>query len=95
MKDSATVRGDSHVMRGLLHPGQEKQVQFENQDDKVYDRPPLRYYQRKTPPSPHPQEFAKMDDQLVAKETISIRMTEGKNRFQVGAFLVTPVTLPI
>ena len=34
-------------------------------------------------------------DQLVAKETIPIRMAEGKNRFQVGAFFDTPVTLPM
>ncbi len=94
MKDSITVRADSHVMRGVLHPGWEKQVQFENQDDKVYDKPTSRYSQRKTPPPPHPQEIAKMEaDQLVAKETIPIRMAKGKNRFQIGAFLGTPVTL--
>ena len=96
MEDSVTVRGDNRVMGGVLHPGQEKQVQFENQDDKVHDRPTPRYYQRKTPPSLHPQEIAKMEaDQLVAKETIPIRMAEGINRFQVGAFFDTPVTLPI
>ena len=96
MEDSVTVRGDSHVMRGVLYPGKEKQVQFENQDDKVHDRPTPQYYQRKTPPPTHPKEIAKMEaDQLVAKETIPIRMAEDKNRFQVGAFLDTPVTLPM
>ena len=96
MEDSVTVRGESHVMRGALNRGQEKQVQFENQDDKVHDRPTPRYYQRKTPPPSHPQEIAKMEaDKLVAKETIPIRMAEGKNRFQVGEFLDTPVTLPM
>ena len=39
MEDSVTVLGDSHVMRGVLHPDKEKLVQFENQDDKVHDRP--------------------------------------------------------
>ena len=34
-------------------------------------------------------------DQLVAKETIPIRMAKGKSRFQVGAFLDTLVTLPM
>ncbi len=96
MEDSVTVKGDSHVMRGELHPGKEKQVQFENQDDKVHDRPTSRYYQRKTPTPLHPQEIAKMKaDQLVAKENIPIRMAEGKNRFQVGAFLDTLITLPM
>ena len=96
MEDSVTVMGDSHIMRGELHPGQEKQVQFENQDDKVHGRPTIRYYQRKIPPPPHPQEIAQMEaDQLVAKETTRIRMAEGKNRFQVGAFLAIAVTLQI
>ncbi len=80
MEDSVTVRGDSYVIRGAFHPGQEKQVQFENQDDKVHDRLSPRYYQRKTSPLPHPQEIAKMEaDQLVAKETIPIRIAEDKN----------------
>ncbi len=96
MKDSVTVRGDSHVMRSVLHPREEKKVRFENQDDKVHDRPTPRYYQQRTPPPPHLQDIAKMEsDQLVSNETIPIRMAEGKNRFQVGAFLDTPVTVPI
>lgn len=32
-------------------------------------------------------------DRLIVKETIPIKMAEGKDRFQVGAFLDTPVTL--
>ncbi len=96
IEDSVTVLGDSHVMRGVLHPGKEKLVQFENQDDKVHDRPNPQYYQRKTLSPPHPQEIDQMEaDQLVAKETIPIRMAEGKNRFQVDAFFDTPVTLPM
>ncbi len=94
IEDSVTVRGDNHVIRCALHPGKEKQVQFENQDDKVHNRPTTRYYQQKTPPPPYLQEIAKIQaDQLVAKETIPIRMAEGKNRFQVGEFLDTPITL--
>lgn len=34
-------------------------------------------------------------DRLIAKETIPIKMAEDKDRFQVGAFLDTPVTLPM
>ena len=39
MEDSATVGDDDYGMRGVLHPGQDRQVQFEDQDDGVYDRP--------------------------------------------------------
>lgn len=98
MEDSVTVRGNSYGMRGALHPGQDKQVQFESQDDGVYDRPPIPspHYQRKAPPPPKLQETTEMEvDRLLAKETIPIKMAEGKDRFQVGAFLDTPVTLPI
>ncbi len=96
MEDSVIVKVDSNVMRGALYFANGKQVQCENHDDKVHDRPTLRYYQQKTPLPPHPQKIAKIEaDQLVAKETILIRMAEGQNRFQVGAFLDTLVTLPI
>ncbi len=67
-------------MRGTLHLGKDKQIQFENQDDKVLERPTSRYYQRKTSLLPYLQEIAKIEaDQLVAKVTILIRMAEGKN----------------
>lgn len=82
IEDSVTVRDNSYRIRGTLHLGQDKQVQFENQDDRVYDRPPFPHYQRKTPPSPKSQETTKIEgDQLAAKETIPIKILKGKNRF--------------
>ena len=39
MEDSATIRVDSYGMRGVLPPGQDKRVQFVDQDDGVYDQP--------------------------------------------------------
>lgn len=80
MGDSATIRGDSYGMRGALPPGQDKQVQFVDQDDGVYDQPIPQHYQRKTPPPPRPQEAAKtQDNQAVSKETIPIKMAEEKD----------------
>ena len=39
-------------------------------------------------------EAAKIEvNQSVAKETIPIKIPEGKDRFQIGAFLDTPITL--
>ena len=48
MEGSTTIRADSHGMKSALHPGQDRQVQFEDQDDGVYDRPTPQHYQRKT-----------------------------------------------
>lgn len=45
MGDSVTVRVDSHVMKIVLHPGQDRQVRFENQHGKVHDRPIPQHYQ--------------------------------------------------
>lgn len=96
MEDSATIRGDSYDMRGVLHLSQDKQVRFEDKDDGVYDQSAPRYHQRKTPPPPQPQEISKIEvDGSVTKETIMIKIAEGKDRFQVGAFLNTPVNLPM
>lgn len=45
IEDSITVRdSSSYEMRGVLSPGQDKYIQFEIQDDGVYDWPQfLRY----------------------------------------------------
>ena len=48
MEGSTTIRADSHGMKSALHPGQDRQVQFEDQDDGVYNRPTPQHYQRKT-----------------------------------------------
>ena len=54
------------------------------------------HYQRKTPSPLRPQEATKIQTNRAATpETIFIKMAEGKNRFQIGAFLDTPVTLPM
>ena len=96
IEDSATIRGDNYKMRGTLFPGQDKQVQFENQDDGVHERPAPRHYQRKTPPAPKsPEAVRNQDNRAVVKETISIKMAEGKDCFQVGEYLDSPVTLPM
>lgn len=97
MEDSVTVRGSSsYGMRGALPPGQDKQVRFETQDDGVYDRLQSQRYQQKTAlPPKSPETTTIKSDWLVPKETIPIKMAEGKDRFQVGAFLDTPVTLPM
>lgn len=60
MEDSTTTGGYSYGMKGALHPGQDRQVQVEDQDDGVYDRPTPQYYQRKTPPFPKAQEVAEI-----------------------------------
>lgn len=44
IEDSATIKGDSYGMRGALHPGQDRQVQFGDQDDGVYDILESRHY---------------------------------------------------
>ena len=96
MEDSVTIRGDSYGMRGALDPGQERQVRFEDQNDGAYDRPTPQHYQQKTPPPPKPQEVIRVEtDQSITKETIPIKMAEGKSRFQVDTFLDTQVTLSI
>ena len=47
------MRGSSNYgMRDALPPGQDKQVQFETQDDGIYDRPQSQRHQQKTPPPP-------------------------------------------
>lgn len=89
VEDSATVRGNSYSMRGALPPGQGKRVQFDDQDDGVHDRPTPQYHQRKTPSPPRPQ--GNQDDRAV----IPIKIAEGKERFQAGAFFETPVPLPM
>lgn len=53
LEDSVTVRGSSNYgMRDALPPGQDKQIQFETQDDGIYDRPQSQRHQQKTPPPP-------------------------------------------
>lgn len=80
-------------MRGVLPFGEDKQVQFVNQDDEVYDQPTIRYYQRKIPLLPKPSAATHTQDgQVVTKKTIPITMAEGKDQFQVGKFFDTPVT---
>ena len=39
MEESGTIGGDNYGMRGELSLGQDKRVQFVDQDDGVYDRP--------------------------------------------------------
>ena len=97
MEDSVTVRDNSsYGMRGALLPGQDKQVQFKAQDGRVYDRPQSQRYQQKTPPPLKSPEIIKIKgNQLVFKETIPIKIAEGKDQFQVGAFLDISITLPI
>lgn len=95
MEDSATVIGDKYGMSGVLTPSQDKRVQFEEEDDGVYDISEPGHSQKETP-LPRPQEAAKTKvDCSVPKDTIPIEMREGKNRFQVGSFLETPVPLPM
>lgn len=89
MEDSTTVRNNSYRTRGALSLDQDKLVQFDDQDDGVHDQPAPRYYHRKTP-SPKPQETSRpRGNRAVTKETIPMKMAEGKERFQVGAFLDT------
>ena len=67
-------------MRGALLLGQGKQIQFENQHDRVYDRLLSQQYQQKIPPIPKSQAIAKVEvNHLIAKKTISIKMVEGKD----------------
>ncbi|MCJ1343817.1 hypothetical protein MMC31_002014 [Peltigera leucophlebia] len=40
MEDSKTGRGDSYSLRGVIYPGQDKHIQFEEQDDGAHDQPP-------------------------------------------------------
>ena len=83
-------------MKGALHPGQDRQVQFEDQDDGVYDRPTPQHYQRKTPPLPKAQEVANIQaGRSVIKRTTPIEMREGKNLFPVELFRETSVLPPI
>lgn len=63
-------------------------------DDRVHDWPTPQPYQRKTPLPPKPQETANIKDDQ-AEKIIPIKTAEGKERFQVGAFLGTAVTLPM
>ena len=87
VEDSATVRGNNYGMRGALNFGQDKQVQFEDQDDGVDDWLTPRHYHHL------PQGAKTQDDWAVKKEPIPIKMAEGKDGFQVGAFFDIPVTL--
>lgn len=65
-------------------------------DDGVYDIPEPGHYQKQTSPPLRPQETAKIQDNWsVTKETIPFKMAGGKDRFQVGSFLETPVTIPM
>ena len=41
MDDSVTLKGDGYFIRSALPPGQDKRVQFVDQDDGVYDQPAL------------------------------------------------------
>ena len=44
MNDTATIRGDNYSMRGALTPGQNRRVQFVDQDDGVHDQPTPQHY---------------------------------------------------
>lgn len=46
MEDSATVIGDKYGMSGALIPSQDKRVQFEEEDDGVYDISEPRHSQK-------------------------------------------------
>ena len=67
IEDSATVIGGRYGMSGALPPSQEKRVQFEEEDDGVYDIPEPRHYQKKTLPPTRPQEAAKIQDNWSGK----------------------------
>lgn len=50
MEDSITLRdSSSYGMRSALFPAQDKHIQFETQDDGVYNQPQSPYYQQKIP----------------------------------------------
>lgn len=55
-----------------------------------------KHYQKPTPLPPRLPEAAKIqDDRSVTPEIISIKIAEGKDRFQASAFLEIPVLLPM
>ena len=39
-----TIKVDSHRIKNVLHPGQDRQVQFENKNNGVYNRSTLQHY---------------------------------------------------
>lgn len=53
IEDSATVKGDSYDIRGVLFSEQDKKVHFDNNHEKVYDQPTAQNYQSKI--STHPK----------------------------------------
>lgn len=83
MEDNITIKGSSsYRMTGVLPPGQNKQVPFETQDNRVDDRPQPQHYQQKTPPPSNSLETTNIkSDWFVPKEIILIKMKEDKNRF--------------
>lgn len=54
LKNSATVRGDRYGLRGALYPGQDKHIQFEEQDDGAHDWLTSQHNQKRTPSLPRP-----------------------------------------
>lgn len=64
MENSATIKGNSYGMKGALPPGQDRRVQFD-EDDGVHDWPTPQHHQRKTPPPPRPQES--QNNQVITK----------------------------
>lgn len=85
MEDSATVIGDKYGMSGALPPSQDKRVQFEKENDEVYDISEPRHYQKETT-LPRLQEADKVQDNW---SVIPIKMVKGKNSFQARLFLKT------
>ncbi|MCJ1345226.1 hypothetical protein MMC31_003432, partial [Peltigera leucophlebia] len=53
MEDSETGRGDSYGLRGVIYPGKDKHIQFEEQDDGAHDQPPS---------LPRPEQAEKVQD---------------------------------
>ena len=48
IEDNATVRGYSYSMRDALFPGQDKRVNFDNDNNGVHDQPTAHNYHQKT-----------------------------------------------
>lgn len=44
MENNVIIRGNNQKIKGILYPGQNKQIQFKNQDYKVYNQSSFLYY---------------------------------------------------